>query len=187
MTTRFGQGIWRVKVLRLKRLKRRRGWGILLFAGIFFFAAFWPFSRLELVDVKNGISFYYPLPKDRVLTVIYGADEKQGSEIRRFRVEKGGGLRLLETVYDRPSSDLEGSFEPNRVSRQGKALVVQGDLSPFPELHLVVGGPGKRVLMLGKDRTIDLATLFPAKTLVALRVVRKSLLFFVWKRYLDRS
>jgi len=174
-------------MLRMKRLTLRRGWGILLFAALFFFAAFWPFPRLELADVRTGKSFFYPVPGDRCFSVVYRTRGKQGPETRRFRVEKGGKLRLLETVYDKPPSGLERSFEPHRVSRQGGALVVQGDAPPFPELHLVLGGSGERVLVLGKDRTIDLATLFPAKTLVTLRLARKSLLFFVWKRFLDRS
>jgi len=170
-----------------ERFEKKRGWGILLFAAFFLFLAFWPFPRIELVDIKTGRSFYYSLPKDRRFEIIYKISGKHRSEIRRFQIEGNGKLRLLETAYSPPDPDLKKSLDLKRVLRQGDELVVKGDTAPFPELHLVVERPGERILVLRKSREIDLFERFPGQTLVALRVTRKSLLFFIWKRFLAQS
>lgn len=169
-----------------EQLRQKRVWGTILFVGFFLFVAYWPFPRLELVDVKTGRSFYYPFPKNHCFEVIYRAEGSQRSEIRRFRIEGNGKLQLLETIYSLTSPGLREFLDPNRIVRQGNALVVKGDAAAFPELHLVVEQPGERVLALGKRQKIDLSELFAVETLVILKVADKPLLFFIWKRVLNQ-
>ncbi len=166
-------------------LRTKRGWAVFIFAVLLLFAGYWPVQRLEIAEVREGISRYYSLPPDRTFQVVYRNAGRGEVETRTFRVGRDGKIRLVETIYD-PAPVHAGKFyDPKRVSRRGTALIVRGGMPPFPALHLVLSSGSERILRLGKEKKIDLSTLFPVKAVITLKVVGKPLLFYLWNRYTD--
>ena len=157
---------------------------MILFAllGLFLGAAYWPLPRLEIARPGGGSAFYVPLPRNRRFQVVYRDAKASRIEVRGFRIERDGKIRLLETRYDPAPKGLLERYGARRAFREGNALVVREDTAPFPALHLVNTSEAPRIIRLGERQEIDLSRLFSGQEIVRLRVVEKPLLFFLWQR-----
>ncbi len=157
---------------------------MILFAllGLSLGAAYWPLPRLEIARPGGGPAFYVPLPRERWFQVVYRDVEDSRVEVRGFRVERDGKIRLLETRYNPAPKGLLERYGAQQVFREGNTLVVREDTTPFPALHLVNTPGAPRIIRLGEGREIDLSHLFSGQGIVRVRVVEKPLLFFLWRR-----
>ncbi len=161
----------------------KRKWVVGVLVGVWVLFLFWPFPRLELGVMGRGSeeAFYYPLPQDGRLRVIYEEDGQPGRIVKKFQVSRAKkGFDLLETVYKIPPRGYKELFDPQQCSWQGTSLIVKEKVKAIPTLHFVLSARKKRIIWLGEKRRIELARLFPSGTVVFLKVVRKPLPYFWW-------